>query len=158
MADLDEAIELANATSSGAPWTTDPEEQERLIAGIEAGAVFLNGMTIPHPEPFGGIKNSGFGRELGAPGIREFCNLEDDLGQLTRRSRCPGSVRDLLLAWNQAIRRAACNGRRPRLDVARYQLDEYARAQGGVVPDEPRSEARAPSSQQRAAIAETALQ
>lgn len=46
----------------------------------------------------------------------------------------------------------------PRLDVARYQLDEYARAQGGVVPDEPRSEARAPSSQQRAAIAETALQ
>ena len=80
VADLDEAIDLANTTSFGlssAAWTTDSEEQERLIAGIEAGAVFLNGMTISYPElPFGGIKNSGFGRELGAPGIREFCNLK----------------------------------------------------------------------------------
>jgi succinate-semialdehyde dehydrogenase/glutarate-semialdehyde dehydrogenase len=80
VADAREAIELANGTTFGlssAAWTNDADEQELFTTDLEAGAVFLNGMTISYPElPFGGIKNSGYGRELAAAGIKEFMNLK----------------------------------------------------------------------------------
>jgi succinate-semialdehyde dehydrogenase/glutarate-semialdehyde dehydrogenase len=77
---IDEAIRLANATEFGLganAWTHDEAETERLVDELEAGAVFINGMVTSYPElPFGGIKASGYGRELAAQGIRAFCNLK----------------------------------------------------------------------------------
>ncbi|WP_020415730.1 aldehyde dehydrogenase family protein [Amycolatopsis sp. ATCC 39116] len=79
-ADEQEAVELANGTSFGlssAVWTGDEEQARRIADALEAGAVFVNGMSVSHPElPFGGVRDSGYGRELGAAGIREFCNLK----------------------------------------------------------------------------------
>ncbi|MGV8896223.1 MAG: NADP-dependent succinic semialdehyde dehydrogenase [Rhodoglobus sp.] len=76
----EQAVEIANQTTFGlssAVWTTDSADEEFFIDALDAGAVFINGMTISYPElPFGGIKASGYGRELAAAGIREFCNLK----------------------------------------------------------------------------------
>lgn len=76
----EEAVAIANQTTFGlssAVWTNDPEEEAYYVDNLEAGAVFVNGMTISYPElPFGGIKDSGFGRELADAGIKEFCNLK----------------------------------------------------------------------------------
>lgn len=78
--DADDALRIANDTAFGlssAVWTTDAEEEAHLVSGLEAGAVFVNGMSVSYPElPFGGMKDSGIGRELAAEGIREFCNLK----------------------------------------------------------------------------------
>lgn len=80
VSDREEAARVANQTTFGlssAVWSSDAAEQDWFIANLDAGAVFLNGMTVSYPElPFGGIKDSGYGRELAAAGIREFCNLK----------------------------------------------------------------------------------
>ena len=77
---LDEAIEIANASPYGlgaSIWTQDAAEQERGIRELQAGQVFVNGMVASQAAlPFGGIKLSGYGRELGAVGIREFVNAK----------------------------------------------------------------------------------
>ncbi|MFE5916947.1 NADP-dependent succinic semialdehyde dehydrogenase [Streptomyces sp. NPDC056468] len=77
--DLDEAVLIANDSPFGLSsnvWTRDEAEVDRFVRDLEAGSVYVNGMTASHPAfPFGGVKRSGYGRELSGHGIREFCNI-----------------------------------------------------------------------------------
>jgi succinate-semialdehyde dehydrogenase/glutarate-semialdehyde dehydrogenase len=80
VADIDEAIEVANGTEFGLganAWTSDEAERDRFIRDLAAGMVFIDGNVTSYPElPFGGVRTSGYGRELSHHGIREFCNTK----------------------------------------------------------------------------------
>jgi succinate-semialdehyde dehydrogenase / glutarate-semialdehyde dehydrogenase len=80
VADADAALHRANATRFGlgaSVWTRDPQLAARFVADLEAGMVFVNELVVSDPRvPFGGVKQSGMGRELGTPGFREFTNTK----------------------------------------------------------------------------------
>ena len=96
--DVEDALRIANDSAYGlgsAVWTRDGEERRRFIDGVESGLVFVNGMVASDPRlPFGGVKRSGYGRELGRHGILEFTNIKSVVVESGRMNGGRGTAGD----------------------------------------------------------------
>jgi succinate-semialdehyde dehydrogenase/glutarate-semialdehyde dehydrogenase len=121
VADAEEAIRLANLTQFGlgaALWTRDAERARLLTGELQAGVVVVNGVVASNPRlPFGGIKRSGYGRELGKHGIREFTNVKTVCGR-------PDAARRLVLKPDQVEVFDRGNGVSTRPYVGRWNSDD----------------------------------
>jgi succinate-semialdehyde dehydrogenase/glutarate-semialdehyde dehydrogenase len=93
---IDAALDVANGTELGLganAWTSDKEEQDRFSRDLAAGMVFINGNVTSYSQlPFGGVKHSGYGRELSVHGIREFCNIKTVWIGASQPARTPGAT------------------------------------------------------------------
>jgi len=96
VSDIEEALDVANGSQFGLganAWTSDQKEKDRFIRDLAAGMIFINGNVTSYPQlPFGGVKHSGYGRELSAHGIREFCNIKTVWIGAPQPARTPGAT------------------------------------------------------------------